>query len=96
MQDGKTNGSNPQQLQIPDGDRFLFVRMNEKGEFQILFSDLHTGIVLTRLADKWLDKQIEQGLGLNQPAQPMIATPGVAVDPQLLARLRKKGITVGS
>lgn len=54
--DPKTNGT--PQLQLKEGERFLFVRMGEDGGFQILFSDAHSALALHRIADRWLDLNI--------------------------------------
>lgn len=93
MQPEKQNGSNAaQQLNVPEGDRYLFVRMSESGEFQILFSDMAAAIMLNRVADAYLETEIKKAFNLLPPAQHASSITGVALDPRVMERLKSRGM----
>lgn len=72
---------------IPEGDRFLVIRLSEKGEFSMMFSDLFAAHTLHRMAGI----QLEDGIRANlAPAVPAIATPAIGGFPTL-DRLRGRG-----
>lgn len=68
MAEQQQNGK-PQMPHIPEGELYLFVRLNPKtNEFSCLFSDLLGGLALIPLASAHITSS------MIQPAQPAIAT----------------------
>jgi len=66
--------ANPRPQGIPEGESYLFVRLNPKtGEFSCLYSDVRDALALLALAQTTMDKTTRDMLGLNAP--PAIATP---------------------
>jgi len=86
MADETQNGS-PKEIKIPEGDRFLFARIGEKGDLQILFSDVHSAIVLSKLADRWLDLNVVTPSLAPRPAVGALA-PGVPLTAEVLNKIR--------
>jgi len=82
--DPKTNGT--PQLQLKEGERFLFVRLGEDGAFQILFSDAQSALALHRMADTWLEENI---LRPSLAPQPKIGIPA-GLDMSSLTRALKR------
>ncbi len=86
----KQNGAPAtQKFEVPEGDRFLFVRMGQDGAFQILFSDAQSALALHHIAARWLD------LNLIDPSvaprtQANLAMPA-GLDMGSIARRMKKG-----
>lgn len=91
MSDTEQNGGAPKQLNIPEGDRFLFVRLGPQGEFSILFSDVQSAIALHRICERWLETNVIDPSVAPRPAGPNIAIPA-GLDMGSLAR-RMKGQT---
>lgn len=88
MSDQKQNGDQHQQLQVPEGDKFLFVRIGKDNSLQVLFSDHLDAISLVKVASAWLDENII--IPSVRPQQAHVSIPGV--NPDLLNLLRKRGV----
>ena len=82
MPDQQKNGP----LNIPEGELYLFVRLNPKtNEFSCLFSDLLGGLALIPLAASHITNTMIQPA--PQPAIP--ASPLASFDPKLLSHFKK-------
>lgn len=96
MQTEKQNGTTAvKEIQIPEGDRYLFLRLSPTPDgqqsFQILFNDMATAILLCKVADETLTAELRKAFGIgHQATAPAIAIPGL--DPRVLANLKKRGI----
>lgn len=82
------NGAEPQGFAVPEGDLFLFVRVNpEKGDFQVLFRDPITARGLAEVALEYVRVQFEDALRAQSVGN-RVAVPGL--DLGSIARLRRK------
>jgi hypothetical protein len=69
---------------IPEGDRWLFVRLSKENEFQVLFSNHFDAQALHRMAGRTLDKGFDS---MFQQGRPDISIPGLNLT--TLERIRK-------
>lgn len=91
MQGEKENGSNAQQLQIPEGDRYLLVRISKAGEFAVVFSSMTDALALLKTGNVFLEEQIKKDLFPQHT--------GISIgqlDANVLANLKRRGIKVPS
>ena len=77
------------QIEIPPGERYMFVRLSEKGGFQVLYSDLIGCWGLLKLADEWLELQVKQMFGSNATPSPLMPGNAPLLNQADLERLRK-------